>query len=269
MNVQARPTTELQAPYSHRPACSKPVAPAAKIVKRIQGFVCLGRRHHRPGLARISRLLLGTVLLLPNLILANQDGWAIKRDTDGIQLSTRTVTGSKHKAVRAEMEIDVALNELVGLVMDTKACPEWVALCKKSEILDQDSATELHIYTLNDLPWPAKDRDVVANVIWSEDSTGKVTMQAKLVAGFVPEIKKAVRLTQGTMAWVFSPVSNTRTRIVSEAHIDPGGATPAWLTNMLLIDQPYETMKNLRILAQSGRYREANPEFLRSQASEE
>lgn len=235
-----------------------------------------GRHQHplsysypRP-LIRVLKLLFpGLSLLLINFGFAASGDWTLKRDKDGIQVSIRSVAGSKHDAVRAEMEIDVALTELVGIMMDPSACPDWVALCKRSEIVNQDSATELHIYTLNDLPWPARDRDVVAHVVWSQDDTGKVTMQATLVAGLVPAMNKTLRLTEGTTQWQLIPVSSTRTRIVSEAHIDPGGATPAWLVNMLLIDSPHKTMKNLRALAQTGRYRGVSVEFLKPRAAKE
>lgn len=234
-------------------------------------------RHQRPSSAgyprqiiRLSKILLpGLSLLLFSLGFAASGDWTLKRDKDGVQVSTRSVEGSRHDAVRAEMDIDVALTELVAIMMDPTACPDWVALCKKSEVVNQVSATELHVYTLNDLPWPARDRDVVAHVVWSQNETGKVTMQATLVAGLVPAMNKALRLTEGTTQWEFSPISSTRTRVVSEAHVDPGGAAPAWLINMLLIDSPHKTMKNLRALAQTGRYRGATVAFLQPRVATE
>ena len=40
--------------------------------------------------------------------------------------------------------------------------------------------------------------------------------------------------------------------------IDPEGATPAWLTNRLLVGAPFETMAAMRTLLASGRYNDAS-----------
>ncbi len=208
-------------------------------------------------------------LLNQTALAATEEVWELQRDRDGIQIYTRSVEGSKFKAVKAEMEIDAPIRELVGLVMDTDACPEWAALCKDSEVVQQTSETDLHVYTLNDVPWPVKDRDAVARVLWSQDEAGIVTMRAELVSGFVPETKKAMRLTYGKTAWIFVPVGPDRTRVISEAHLDPGGATPAWVTNMLLVDSPFDTMAGMRTLVASGRYQDAQIEFLGSVSAAE
>ena len=209
---------------------------------------------------RTTLLAVSLVLCLPNFAFAEEE-WELKRDRDGIQVYTRSVEGSKHKAVKAEMVVEAGLNELVGLVMDTSACPDWAALCKTSEVTEQVSETELYVYTLNDLPWPVKDRDAVAKVMWTQEESGSVRMTAELVTGKVPEIKKALRLTTGITSWVFYPDENG-TRIVSEAHLDPGGGTPAWLTNMLLVDSPFDTMVGMRNLVSSGKYKDAEFAFI-------
>ena len=210
------------------------------------------------------QLLLLLFISLPVSHAIAEQEWELKRDRDGIQVYTRSVEGSKHKAVKAEMTVPQGVNELVGLVMDTDACPEWAALCKSSQITEQVSETELYVYTWNDLPWPVKDRDAVAKVNWHQDSSGIVTMTAELTTGKVAEDKKALRLTEGTTSWTFHP-SAEGTRIVSEAHLDPGGATPAWLTNMLLVDSPFDTMVGMRDLVATGKYSDAAFDFLTSE----
>jgi hypothetical protein len=209
-------------------------------------------------------LVLLLSLLNQTALAAPEKTWELKRDNDGIQIYTKSLTGSKFKAVKAEMELAVPTRELVALVMDTEACPEWAALCKASEIVQQTSETDLHIYTLTQLPWPVKDRDAVTRVVWTLDGSGKVTMSAEFVPGIVPETKKATRLTRGTTAFIFQPLDPAQTRVTSHAHIDPGGATPAWITNMLLVDSPFETMQGIRTLVTSGRYQDAQIEFLES-----
>ena len=74
--------------------------------------------------------------------------------------------GSKNKAVKATAKVEATISELVALVMDSSACPDWTALCKESRVVEQVSDTELYVYTINDVPWPVSDRDAVAHVGW-------------------------------------------------------------------------------------------------------
>ena len=47
--------------------------------------------------------------------------------------------------------------------------------------------------------------------------------------------------------------------IITKAHVDPNGPTPAWITNFLLVDSPFETPSHMRDLIATGRY--ANHQF--------
>lgn len=213
-------------------------------------------------------------LLLPALILtligvlstplqAAETDWALKKDDDGITIYTRSVEGSRYKAVRAEMLVDGTVTALTALVLDSERCAEWAAHCKSSTALKTLSDTHFIHYTLNDLPWPVADREGITDVRWAQDAAdGTVTMTATLLSGDdvppeTPSARGAVRLTTGTTSWAFTPAEAGKVRVVSEAHIDPEGATPAWLTNRLLVGAPFETMVAMRTLLGSGRYNDA------------
>lgn len=217
-----------------------------------------------PRIALISALFL---LLAQPMEVAAQHAepveWELGRDRDGIKVYTRDVPGSKFKAVKAQMSLRTSLPELVALVRDSSACPEWADLCKLSEALEVVSETEMYIYTVNDLPWPVADRDVEAHVLWQQNPGDlSVTMTARVVASRKAKRKGTVRLTTGETSWIFTPGSNNMIDVVSLAHLDPGGSTPAWLTNRLLIDSPFKTLDAMRVLVKSGRYIDASFDFL-------
>ena len=189
--------------------------------------------------------------------------WKLERDQAGVQVYTSVVAGSKFKAVKSTMIIETSLAELVALVRDVSACPDWAALCKKAEIVEIVSETELYVYTLNNLPWPVADRDAVAHVVWGQDPTDfSVTMTATVVSEKLPINRGVVRLSYGVTNWVFRPVADGRIEVVSLAHVDPGGATPAWLSNRLLVGAPYDTMVGMREVARSGRYADSSFDFM-------
>lgn len=217
-------------------------------------------QHHR-----FTRSLSVFILLVIASHQAVSDNdWSLERDDDGIQIFTRSVEDSSFDAVRAEMVIKAKLNALVGLVRDSSACPEWAELCKESREHEIVSDQELYVYTYNDVPWPVKDRDALTHVLWQQDpETLAVTMVSVATSGRLPIVKRAVRIVDAKTSWTFTPVDNGDIEVISEAHIDPNGPTPAWVTNLLLVETPFKTMQGMRRLVQTGRYDETELGFVK------
>ncbi|MCG8432457.1 MAG: START domain-containing protein, partial [Gammaproteobacteria bacterium] len=131
--------------------------------------------HIRPIAMRPLRcsLLVSVLSLFPLLTnaAAEEDGWELKRDREGIQVYTRDVEGSPYDEVRTvTIADDVRLTSFVALIADAEACPDWADRCAESYVVDQVSDTEVYVYTHNDMPFPVRDRDVVSHVIWTQDA---------------------------------------------------------------------------------------------------
>ena len=143
------------------------------------------------------------------------------------------------------------------------ACSDWADRCAESYLVEQLSETESLVYTHNDLPFPVKDRDVLAHVIWKQDPQSLiVTMRSSATVGRMEEVDGRLRLTEANASWVFEPLGNGRVRVINEAHINPGSALPGWVTNMLLVDTPFETMKSFVSEVQTEKYRDAVVSFV-------
>jgi hypothetical protein len=74
---------------------------------------------------------------------------------------------------------------------------------------------------------------------------------------------KAVRLTDAKSQWHFTKQGDGTVFVENFAHINPNGPTPAWVTNMLLLDAPYDSMFEMRKLIESGAYKDAVVDFLK------
>lgn len=239
--------------------------------------------HFRWSRLEASRLCIagwGLVLLLSGQTLAldepgpadasvadtEEADWRLDRDKDGIRIYTRAVAGSRFRAVRAQMMVDYSMPQLVALIRDTAACPEWANLCKASRVVENLSETELYVYTRNDLPWPVSDRDAVAHVLWTaEESEGAVRMTARAITGRVPPVPGVTRLQEADTSWTFVLQPDGRIQVETQAHVNPGGPMPAWIINRLLLDAPYKTLLGMREVLDTGRYLEAQFDFLPDQ----
>jgi len=185
--------------------------------------------------------------------------WKLQRDREGIQVYTRSVEGSPYDAVRAVTVIEnVRLAAMVSLIEDAEACPEWADRCADSYVYKRLAENELLIYTLNDMPFPVKDRDVLARVMWNQDpATHLVTISSQATVGEMPEIEGRLRLIEANSQWYFRPLSSGAVEVSNEAHINPGSALPGWMTNILLVDTPYETMRAFIEAVQQDKYQQA------------
>jgi hypothetical protein len=190
--------------------------------------------------------------------------WNLKRDRDSVQVYTRNVDGSPYDAIRATTIMEnIRLSSLVALIMDVEACPNWADRCAESSIHEYISETEQMIYSLNDLPFPVKNRDVLTHTKWSQDpETYAVYLISNATTGIIEEVKGRLRLTEASVSWNFIPQANGSIQVVNEAHINPGSALPGWIINMLLVETPFETMKAFREEVTSSKYADAEFGFV-------
>ena len=192
-----------------------------------------------------------------NVSTVSDNQWRPAKQKNGITSYTRNVALSKYKAVKGEATLPVSTARLFAAINDAPACPEWADTCKESYIHQEISAHEFFIYTLNDLPWPVMDRDVVANVSWSLEDDGAIVMRSRAVKNKVPLNKGVVRIELATAQWRFKPLTNNSTAASFEIHMDPNGKIPSWLLNRLILNSPFSTFDNLAKQAAKDKYADA------------
>lgn len=202
------------------------------------------------------------------LFAAQEQGWELQRDKDGIQVHTRPVVGSPYDAVRTTTRMtDVRLSSLVALIEDAPACADWADSCAESYLFERLSVSESLVYTHNDMPFPVKDRDVLAQLKWTQDSaTFEVEMNSIATVDKMDDVSGRLRLTQAEASWNFAPQADGSVLISNQAHINPGSALPGWVTNMLLIDAPFETMNSFVNEVRNPKYVDAQLSFIQEPA---
>lgn len=213
-------------------------------------------RKNRPGtfgqaLTTIA-LLAGIIALDLSHAAASQD-WRPRAEKDGVQTWTKKIEGSKYHAVRGETILNSTVARLVAVINDAAACIEWADLCAKSFVQEQVTSREAYIYTLNDMPWPVKDREVLAHVKWMREGN-RVEMQSEAIPGRIDASKGIVRIAQARATWQFTPTEDGRVHAVFEIHMDPNGAIPGWLLNRLVLNSPFNTFSSLEKQARKEKY---------------
>lgn len=190
--------------------------------------------------------------------------WRLRKDKDDIQVYTKEIEGSPHDAVMAVTVMqNVRLSSMVALIEDLEACPDWADRCAESYVYRRLSETEAYVYTHNAMPFPVKDRDVLAHVTWTQNPESyEVVMTSMATTGIMEEVKGRLRLVQAKANWRFKPLPGGGVEVSNEAHINPGSSLPGWITNMLLVDTPHNTMKSFAAEVVKPKYRDAEIGFI-------
>lgn len=215
---------------------------------------------------RCLKLIIFLALACPLIASAQLDGveydWKEKKNKQGISVLTSSVEGSPYKAVRGVMVVNADVKDLVALVEDLEACPEWAAMCKEARVEKRISDQESFAYIYNNIPFPVTDRDVYTHVVWTVDpETKRVSMTSTATDGVMAKTK-AVRIKDAVSQWHFTPQADGTTIVENFAHIDPNGPTPAWVSNLMLVSAPFKSMKKMREIVEAGTYADAKVPFL-------
>lgn len=190
--------------------------------------------------------------------------WKLKKDKKAIQVYTTKVKGSAYAAVKVEAVVSgLRLASLVALIEDADACSDWADQCAESYVHQRVSDTEAYVYTHNDMPFPVKDRDVLAHLTWTQSPDSLVVvMKSNATTGILAEKKGRKRLAEASAQWRFVPLDFGQVRITNIVHINPGSNLPGWVTNMLLVETPHSTMQSFVDAAQKPKYRDAVVSFV-------
>ncbi len=200
---------------------------------------------------------------------ARDADWELAKDKQGIQVYTRSVEGSPIKAFRGEIEVDASLNSVLGVLDDAPAFVEWFHNCRQSVELSRADYLDRLQYMAIDFPWPTDDRDmIVRNRITYDLESQHVRISLLAIAekGLQPGVQNRVPTGEGRrrvseMVGFFDlqGLPGERTKVVYQLHLDPAGAVPASIVNAMIVDNPYGTLKGLRVQAQRDKYREFTP----------
>ena len=119
---------------------------------------------------------------------AQEKGWKLHAEKDGVQIFTQPVSNSAFKAVKAVGIVESNLSRIAFVLMDVNTTKEWVYGTKVCSLLKQMTPADLIYYSEVDLPWPASNRDFIIRITLTQDPVSKVmTIVAENMPKYVAE----------------------------------------------------------------------------------
>lgn len=189
--------------------------------------------------------------------------WKLRTDKNGIKVYSRQMASSRFNALKVESSFQATPSQLVAVILDINTSTEWLYSTKSCVLLKTVSPSEVYYYSEVSFPWPSSNRDFVAHIKVTQDPRSKVVnVHAENVSALVPEKKGIVRVKQSVGNWTITPTGRNNIHVSYELQVDPGGAIPAWLVNMLATKGPYESFVGLRKQLTKPAYNNARFPFI-------
>ena len=210
------------------------------------------------------------ILSLSLVILASE--WTLVKEKNGVSVYTSAVEGSDFLAYRGEIVVDGSIASVVSVLYDTPNCVSWLHECSFGLTLEEVSFKENYIYESYDLSFPVSDRGLIlhSTLVWDES---RAVVSVEDANDFCknktnPRCEKVRSLNLTTIprskgAYTLTKLDDNKTSVVWQAHTDPGGSIPTWMVNMLVVDMPYYSLRNLRKVVKENQYKEMTKEKLK------
>ncbi|MGK5088724.1 START domain-containing protein [Bdellovibrionota bacterium FG-2] len=176
-------------------------------------------------------------------------GWERISNSEGIEVSRKAVPNSDLFAFRGEGDIDAPVAKVLSVIRDTSRAKEWVDRVNEIRLVKQITPNERLEYYHIAIPWPLKDRDFVyISKIEVDKAAKKIIFSVHSIEEpTLPLNSKNVRGAVYNTTLTITPLDGgKRTHAVGVAHMDPKGAVPAWIVNLIQKGWPENTFKNVR-----------------------
>lgn len=184
--------------------------------------------------------------------------WEKVKTEGDITIYTRPHPNSSFKAFKAVAIINAPLNNLMAVMANPKSCVEWVLGCTKSMAFEEVSFNDRYAYSVNDMPWPFKDRDYVLHIRTSNDTkSGEILMHMNATDNKKEVDDQFERVRVAQTVYTFEALDDNKTKMIWLQHTEPGGILPGWLVNALIIDIPIKSLQSLEQVAQLPKYQDA------------
>lgn len=203
-------------------------------------------------------------ILIQSSLLAQTAAWKLKSEVDDLKVYTRKTEGSNLEEIKVNFIVHFPLMDVVALVNDVPASTEWVYACKEARVVKLTSATEMISYGRVSVPFPMNDRDyVVKSKLWQDAKTKEVFITTTHVSGHVPAVEDCVRIPKMVIKWRIKPVAAEKVHIEYHLVSDPGGTIPDWVVNLAIDKGPVSSIKNMKKLLQTPKYRNAKLSYIK------
>ena len=177
------------------------------------------------------------IFLLPCCVLASNldKGWKKHPSKRGYSVYTREESNSDIVGIRVEGVVNAPIESILSNMRLVEGSEKWTPALRKKVTIKNTSDLEAITYTLNKMPWPLWDRELILHNILKLDKEKKLLyVLSKSVHKDYPNYPKEKETIMADIRYSnmgFRPIGPNKTFIELTAFVDPKGSIPAWMVN--------------------------------------
>jgi hypothetical protein len=215
----------------------------------------------------IMKLLISILLLasVASVELSGQTDWDFRKEEEGIKAYTRTREGIKINEYLVTMTLETTLNEMLSLFKDFDSHPDIFPKTSDHKVFLDEPRRYITYVRLN-IPFPARDRDIVFdNVLNYNSKEKKLLIDIQCIPEQYETNSSLIRITVCDGGWEFKDIGNGQIQIRHHMIVDPAGFAPAFIVNARTIEDPIATLKSIKALISTHPYAEKDFELFRGE----
>lgn len=182
-------------------------------------------------------------------VLLAQDDWKLAKSKNGIDVYLRETPDSPIKEFKVEAVIHAPITEIVGALGAIHEHHQWmVGVEQATTVASKHAPEDSLLHYMIDMPFPFGDRDIVMRKSSGYSRDGKafhIDLAGR--ADLMPECEDYIRMRFARGRYDLRSNEQGATRVTYRFVSDPGGSIPGWLANAFIVNNPYKTMRNLRL----------------------
>src|SRR5664280_1565911 len=191
-------------------------------------------------------------LLLLTFSASAQINWNLVKEEAGIKVYTKTESGSKYKAFKAEMQVSCKIENIIEVLKNSYSINNWIVNCKGVKLLKTED-NDQYYYIETSLPLPFQNRDMVYHFQYIQINSEQVRVIVTGIPEYIQPKQGIVRMVKADGYWLLTAIDTDKTAVTYQMHVEPGGLIPAWLANPFIKNVPISTFKELRNIVQKSR----------------
>ncbi|CAA6808631.1 MAG: Lipid-binding START domain-containing protein [uncultured Aureispira sp.] len=188
------------------------------------------------------------IILWSIALVSKGQNWDLAKDKNGVKVYTRKVDGWGIKEYKVTMNIKTSPSKIIAALKDVPGRYKWAYNSIEIREIERPNREEVAIYNKVDAPWPVADRDNITRFKFSYPSATLTRVDMTVIKSHAkaPVYEGIVRIERLKGHWLIRDKGNGWTEITQQCVAEPGGSLPDWLANSAVVDNPYNSMYNLK-----------------------
>lgn len=181
---------------------------------------------------------------------ASKDNWELELDKDGIRVYTQIEGDSPYKQVKVTTTINAPLEKVMEILMAFRQYSRWMHHVDESYLLNQIDSN-YYVFILEDADWPMQNRYQVSKLNVKHSVT-KSVVRFTAVPNFIEKRTDAIQIKQYEGYWEIENRTDHQCTLEYVLIQQPGGHVPPWMANFSAVQNPYQSVSQLKALAESA-----------------